>query len=73
MDKGHEMRFSYFNKVAKRRFFLLKYDGSTLLPKLPLRVPLLLHHPLLQGIYFNIIRPNILSAVIKFWLWQIIK
>ena len=26
-----------------------------------------------QGIYLNIVRPNILSAVIKFWLWQIIK
>ena len=31
------------------------------------------YHPLPQGIYFYIIRSNILSALIKFWLWQIIK
>ena len=63
---GNEMRFLILNRVAKRRFFLFKQDGSTPIPKLPFRVPPLPHHPLPQGIYFNITRPNILYAVIKF-------
>ena len=60
----------YFKQGGEEKVFWFKQDGSTPLPKLPFRVPPLPHHPLPQGIYFNITRPNILYAVIKFWLWQ---
>ena len=60
----------YFKQGGEEKVFWFKQDGSTPLPKLPFRVPPLPHHALPQGIYFNITRPNILSAVIKFWLWR---
>ena len=60
----------YFKQGGEEKVFWFKQDGSTPLLKLPFRVPPLPHHPLPQGIYFNITRPNILYAVIKFWLWQ---
>ena len=60
----------YFKQGGEEKVFWFEQDGSTPLPKLPFRVPPLPHHPLPQGIYFNITRPNILYAVIKFWLWQ---
>ena len=72
----HNVRFRkwnevpYFKQGGKERVFWFKQDGSTPLPKLPFRVPPLPHQPLQQGIYFNIIRPNILSPVVKFWSWQ---
>ena len=55
----------YFKQGGEENIFWIKQDGSTPLPKLPLGF-LPSHQPLPQGIYFNIIRPNILSSVIKF-------
>lgn len=59
---GNEMRFLIiFKQGGEEKVFWFKQDGSTPVPKLPFRVPPLPHHPLPQGIYFNITKHSFCS------------
>ena len=68
---GHEKRFLILNRVVKRRFFGLNRMAVHPYPNFHLGfLPSPTSHCHREIIYFNITIPNILSAVIKFWLRQ---
>ena len=64
---------SVLGRSGREGFFCLNRMAVHPYPNFPSGFLPTPYQPLPQGIYFNIIRSNILSALIKFWLWQIIK